>query len=993
MNIELNTKYLYNYKIKKNFTWNKKIKMYNEIYFPRDNIAENDSQDQSKISIYREDLIMLKNPSARDLPDEIVLNYAKRLGFDIINDPPELLDIAKKYLLKPLPDHIVRAVHKENLEILYVNEITEEVFLKLDIDNECQKEYEKEKEKILKEKNNKKKKKNGKKKKNKKSVNKDNKDIKELSLNNNNEDDKKKILDKKKLKLKEYKEKLKIKYLENKSKVTRNINDEYDLKIYSEKNKLKTDLENEKIKPVEIKLKKEYEDTIQKYKQELKEKYEHDFQKDEMNKEYNDEIDELNVKLKEVQNQILKYKEKKEEKIQEEKNKIEKKINIRKNEFEGKYKIKCDELNSLNVQKINKIQNEFNEKYKSFIEQYEFNYTKNNFNINNKINIDSQEIKEKNNLILKEANELFEENKKKIEKEFDEKLNEELSKYKNDIINQNKIKQEELNNKLINIEKKYNEEMQNYISKQKNANNGNIYLNGSDKIKEKINIIYTSENMSKGLDILLNNIWEIYDEEELDEYIDEKYNELYFKLIKIKSFYDISEKDYMKNLYQNEYYKEIINLLIKNIFDNKENKNDILLINALIKKSSEIIDKHRQKYKEEINKKLFPLLEKEFNKINKKKEEKKYLKNFSLYEQSSQNAINTTVILENFKNVVFNTSRVNKNKTNLNIINNSSLNNFNKTFNKNISLSNRNPILSNNNISNLNKDKYNSNLNHNSYVNQNIKTNRSNYNNFNFNFNSKNSTNNKKDFAYENNNQINNDDNMNNNYNINLELNNIQKLNENIKENLSKENKDICNKIHNFFDKEYNSLNEKINELKNTNYINSQLNTLRESSHLKKYRNIFSNIYEKEQKKSEDISNNIFQSKNNLDKVRKECNSIFNEINSGSIPPEHYNTNLKNILNKIDNYNNNINNNNHLRKSTSMDNKYINQRYNGKNNKIKKVEIPEENKAEDNDINYTTFPLFCSSYHPNYLSNRINNNYSHNFFNFKKIIMILNSVL
>ena len=46
-------------------------------------------------------------------------------------------------------------------------------------------------------------------------------------------------------------------------------------------------------------------------------------------------------------------------------------------------------------------------------------------------------------------------------------------------------------------------------------------------------------------------------------------------------------------------------------------------------------------------------------------------------------------------------------------------------------------------------------------------------------------------------------------------------------------------------------------------------------------------------------------------------------------------------MNKIDNYNNNINNNNHLRKSMSMDNKYINQRYNGKNNKIKKVEIPE----------------------------------------------------
>ena len=180
--------------------------------------------------------------------------------------------------------------------------------------------------------------------------------------------------------------------------------------------------------------------------------------------------------------------------------------------------------------------------------------------------------------------------------------------------------------------------------------------------------------------------------------------------------------------------------------------------------------------------------------------------------------------------------------------------------------------------------------------------------------------------------------------------------------------------------------------LKNTNYINNQLNSLRESAHLKKYRNIFSNIYEKEQKKSEDISNNIFKSKNNLDQVRKECNSIFNQINSGLITSENINTNFKNILNKINDYNNiNLNNitNNHLRKSTSMDNKYINYRYDLNNNKIQKIKINkinEENKEDDynNNINYTTFPLFCSSYRPNYLSDKINNNFSHNFFNFKK---------
>ena len=66
-------------------------------------------------------------------------------------------------------------------------------------------------------------------------MNKDNKDIKELSINNNNNEDDKKKFWIKKIKLKEYKEKLKIKYLEKKSKITRNINDEYDIKIYSKK--------------------------------------------------------------------------------------------------------------------------------------------------------------------------------------------------------------------------------------------------------------------------------------------------------------------------------------------------------------------------------------------------------------------------------------------------------------------------------------------------------------------------------------------------------------------------------------------------------------------------------------------------------------------------------------------------------------------------------------------------------------------------------------
>ena len=58
---------------------------------------------------------------------------------------------------------------------------------------------------------------------------------------------------------------------------------------------------------------------------------------------------------------------------------------------------------------------------------------------------------------------------------------------------------------------------------------------------------------------------------------------------------------------------------------------------------------------------------------------------------------------------------------------------------------------------------------------------------------------------------------------------------------------------------------------------------------------------------------------------------------------------------------------------------YINNRYN-----INKAKISEENKEDIDNINYITFPVFCNSYKPYYLNEKINNNFSHNFFIFKK---------
>ena len=130
--------------------------MYNEVYLP-DDLTENYlSNNNQSISIDQNDLYIVENPSQFDPPYEIVIAYAKKLGFDILNDPPELLAIAKKYLLIPAPENILRAFYKDTLDILYINEITGEIFLEMkEIDLKCKNEYLMEKKK-LKEKNKKK---------------------------------------------------------------------------------------------------------------------------------------------------------------------------------------------------------------------------------------------------------------------------------------------------------------------------------------------------------------------------------------------------------------------------------------------------------------------------------------------------------------------------------------------------------------------------------------------------------------------------------------------------------------------------------------------------------------------------------------------------------------------------------------------------------------------------------------------------------------------
>ena len=83
--------------------------------------------------------------------DQFVIGYATQLGFDLENDPPEMLDIAEKYLTVEIPEIYQRAFTKENYRLVYINRITNEIKLESDIEIQAKQEYQEVKEKWIKD--------------------------------------------------------------------------------------------------------------------------------------------------------------------------------------------------------------------------------------------------------------------------------------------------------------------------------------------------------------------------------------------------------------------------------------------------------------------------------------------------------------------------------------------------------------------------------------------------------------------------------------------------------------------------------------------------------------------------------------------------------------------------------------------------------------------------------------------------------------------------
>ena len=112
----------------------------------------NDDEEE-EIQIDSNDLDIITDKKSWKPSKDHILAYATLLGFDVENDPPELLKIAEKYLTVEIPEEYCRAFTKSDLRILYINVITNDIETSTEIEEAAMQEYKEAKEKLKNEEN------------------------------------------------------------------------------------------------------------------------------------------------------------------------------------------------------------------------------------------------------------------------------------------------------------------------------------------------------------------------------------------------------------------------------------------------------------------------------------------------------------------------------------------------------------------------------------------------------------------------------------------------------------------------------------------------------------------------------------------------------------------------------------------------------------------------------------------------------------------------
>ena len=380
----------------------------------------------------------------------------------------------------------------------------------------------------------------------------------------------------------------------------------------------------------ESSLKQKMELELEKYKNNLILNYESDY----LNQTPETDVHKYELKKKKLESDIRIQKERNKNKKNNEVNKNKNLIEDKKNHFEELTQTKKSRLITQHKNDINKLQKEFQDNLEAYIKDFRKN------DLNNKNNNDDESnellknnLKELEEEYIKELNEQFEQEKISISYQLEANLLKDLETFKN----QERIKKEQeikkINGKMDNLGNEYFNE-KNLIKKQLDLQKEKADSIINEKIKN-INSFFSeikkkflnrlSEEMKQVNKIIKNNYRSEDDEIKVEEQLIDKFVVNNSKLNEVKSMYDLTEKDYneikMKIEYISRAISDINKLLIEkgsnnffefNLEDKNKNKDD-LLVNEMILTIQDKFDEFKNNNKDNINNKLYPILEEEIN--------------------------------------------------------------------------------------------------------------------------------------------------------------------------------------------------------------------------------------------------------------------------------------------------------------------------------------------------------------------------------------------
>ena len=655
---------------------------------------EEDNYDEYEVEekeIDPNDLEIINDPEEWHPSPEHVRAYATKLGFDVDNDPPELLNIAEKYLLEKLDDEkFVRAFDKKTLTLYYINTYTSDIELDYPIDQKAKDEYNNKKREINLKKNDK--------------PENINNDI-DISLEDENEnendelikrkeddDNKKQYLNIIKNKFINYKEELKSKYKEEKDKLIKDYKEDIEKKAILLK---RNSRDKYNIKPYEKELEEKYNKEILKYRNDYLKDFEEEIKNESENE--NETEDLLKSKIENIKNEIKEERSKMEE-IEE--------------RYRKKKEMKIKNLDEIKAKKISNLELEYNNKINNFEITLKKNYEKNcEKKKENKIQSLNEEIDKLINAYSKEINEKYEQKKIKLKNGIEDEFLKELEIYKNILRNDNKKEIEEINNKINDLFNDYNEQM-NYIRKkseekiEKEVKNKIENIEIFDKFNENI-----LNNIDKAFKDIIDKIRQIIIDEEIDEPIEkteskieeflyEYFNKKKSELEEIKNRLDLEENEYIIKEFNINYLKEIIFIINKlineennsfkyNDNDNDNDNNNEKLVEKIINECLKVINEYREKFYMKANKKFYPFLEEiliSFFNLNNNEEDKKRIleKEYPIKDAKDNkniNVINLKLLKNNIKSSRYDDLNL-KNSSHEKIIEEKEINSENSSINK-----------------------------------------------------------------------------------------------------------------------------------------------------------------------------------------------------------------------------------------------------------------------------------------------------------------------